>query len=144
MPLQVPKMTPNPYRKEKSPNRHVALKSQDGYFCVVDSLLYDFLAYYDWFVQRNRKSDYFYTYLYKNGRKRKAYLHRLVAATPSGLVCHHIDRNSLNNTRGNLRNMTRKEHHNLHSKDTLIVKFEDTVNHVNSTSQTGPNLPKSF
>ena len=42
-------------------------------------------------------------------------MHRLVAGTPPGQVCHHINGDTLDNRRINLRNMTLFDHTKMHS-----------------------------
>lgn len=41
-------------------------------------------------------------------------MHRLVANTPPGEVCHHLNKNSLDNRRGNLLNQIPLHHAQLH------------------------------
>lgn len=40
------------------------------------------------------------------GKRKKIYMHRVVANTPDGMECDHIDRDTLNNLPENLRNCT--------------------------------------
>jgi hypothetical protein len=47
--------------------------------------------------------------MHDRGKHWLIYMHREVNQTPDGLVTDHIDRNKLNNTRGNLRSVTHKE-----------------------------------
>ena len=117
-------MTANPYRLRNEPNKPVKLITHDGHTCIVDSYMFDLLNYMSWQCERTRSSYYAYTYLWRHGRKRKVWMHRLVAFTPASQVCHHVNRDSLNNCRCNLRNMTREEHHAIHNQDTVILKFQ--------------------
>lgn len=50
-------------------------------------------------------------------------MHRFVARTPFGLVCHHDNRNSLDNRDENLENMTKQQHNLLHANNGVLVKF---------------------
>jgi len=50
-------------------------------------------------------------------------MHRLVAHTPKGMVTHHRNRNTLDNRRANLINLSPKQHHALHQNHSLLIKF---------------------
>ena len=52
-------------------------------------------------------------------------MHRLIAKTHYDMICHHRNRNSLDNRRANLVNMPKDDHHRLHGNDNLIVKYAD-------------------
>ena len=45
----------------------------------------------------------------QEGRKKIISMHRIINRTPSGFITDHIDRNTLNNTRKNLRTVTRSQ-----------------------------------
>lgn len=53
-------------------------------------------------------------------------MHRFIARTPFGMVCHHINQNSLDNRLINLVNMTKQEHERIHANNRITVKFERT------------------
>lgn len=99
------------------------LKIADGFDCIVDDLYFDFFHSLKWELIRNRKSWYARTTFKNTNLPRYIYMHRLVAQTPSGMVCHHINRNSLDNRSGNLVNMTKQAHHRLHENNSLTVKY---------------------
>ena len=52
---------------------------------------------------------YYYIQLYKNGKKQ--YLHRLIMGNPKGLVIDHINHNTLDNRKCNLRAVTPAENY---------------------------------
>lgn len=91
---------------------------------MVDDDLYDFFSTLTWDVVRWRRCWYARTSFKTTTLPRHVYMHRLVAKTPSDQVPHHKDRNSLNNTRANLANMSKHDHHRLHENDTLTVKYD--------------------
>lgn len=62
----------------------------------------------------SHKLGYLFVYLYRNGKKHKRYIHRLimesfVSACPDGMECRHLDGNPKNNNVGNLKWGTRRE-----------------------------------
>ncbi|WP_028400506.1 HNH endonuclease signature motif containing protein [Ectobacillus panaciterrae] len=52
----------------------------------------------------------YYVAYKKKGKEKRIYLHRTVTHCPEDKQVHHIDSDGLNNTDGNLQNVTRKEH----------------------------------
>lgn len=51
-------------------------------------------------------------------------MHHLVLNCPFGYETHHKDENRVNNQRGNLENLTRKEHNKIHGRSTKeLCKF---------------------
>lgn len=64
-----------------------------------------------------------------NGKRTTIRLHRLIMDTPDDLLCDHIDRDTLNNRRSNLRNVT--EVVNLNNKGV----YKNTSSGVKGVSQ---------
>ncbi len=93
---------------------------------IVDADLFDDLNHYAWSAVRYQKSYYARTLHTPENPKRGFSMHRLVARTPANCVCHHRNRNSLDNRRANLVNMTRRDHNSLHRNETLSILFQDT------------------
>ena len=97
------------HRKTKIVNRPSVTQPVDGDIrfipltqgkvAVVDAADYDWLRQYKWYA--NKKSAGFYACTHKSYRL--LYMHRLITDAPAELVVDHIDRNSLNNRRSNLR-----------------------------------------
>lgn len=70
-----------------------------GMFAVVDDDLYDFVNQWKWYYKEG--------YAVRTDRNKETIpMHRVIADTPLGLECDHIDRDKLNNQRSNLRNCT--------------------------------------
>lgn len=92
--------------------------------CIVDADLLTFLKIFTWYPTKTRKCWYACAMLGEPHHHRRISMHRLIAMTPRGQVCHHRDRNSLNNTKSNLVNMTQEDHKFLHLNNRLSVKFE--------------------
>lgn len=72
------------------------------------------LRRYRWWVQVSNGGPYAYTWARDAGGRiasprRKIYMHRLVAQTPPGLEADHRNRDTLDNRRENLRNVSTLE-----------------------------------
>lgn len=81
-----------------------------GLFAVVDDDDYDFLMQWKWTALVAPRT--FYAYRRQRMTDRKyapVFMHRLLLATPEGMVTDHIDGDGLNNTRGNLRIATQRQ-----------------------------------
>jgi len=96
------------------------------YFAIVDPCYVKGLNHYRWFPRRFRKCVYAATRLGKDKNFRIMNMHRLIARTPFGMVCHHKNGNTLDNRRCNLENMTKKAHTQYHANNNLRKKFEKT------------------
>lgn len=97
----------------------------NGGYALVNPDTYEKYHTYPWYKVRFNKTWYAKAVI-KNGRRHDTvFLHRLVAKTPRGMVCHHDDRNGLNCLRSNLSNETKSYHHHLHMTDRVRIKFED-------------------
>lgn len=94
-----------------------------GKVAIVDDDRYDALMKFKWRAVRHKRSWYAKTTIYKNGKQIDISMHRFIAKTRIGFVPHHHNRNSLDNRRANLENMTRKNHDRLHANNKLLVRF---------------------
>jgi len=95
--------------------------------CIVDADLYDGLMRYKWRAVKSHRCWYAKTTVGKGADQCDISMHRLIAQTPRGLQCHHRNRNSLDNRRANLLNMTRRNHESLHRNNNVLVKFSEVV-----------------
>jgi hypothetical protein len=82
-----------------------------GQYAIVDATDYEWLSKYKWFATCSRRGRY---YAGRGVGGRILYMHRLIMNPPPGMVVHHIDGNSLNNRRSNLRICTREENTHNH------------------------------
>lgn len=94
-----------------------------GKVAIVDDDRYDALMKFKWRAVRHKRSWYAKTTIYKNGKQIDISMHRFIAKTRIGFVPHHHNRNSLDNRRANLENMTRKNHDRFHADDKIKIKF---------------------
>jgi len=65
-------------------------------------------------------------------------MHRMIAKTQRPQVCHHLNRNSLDNRKANLRNMDKFDHQLLHLTDNITIKFADKTSEKPADTQNAP------
>jgi len=82
------------------------------------------LLKFSWRAVQHKRSWYAKTTIVKNGRQIDISMHRFIARTAFGLVCHHDNRNSLDNRDENLINMSKKQHDLLHTLNNILIKYE--------------------
>lgn len=79
-----------------------------GYFTVVDDEDHEYLSQFKWRAENAHRADRFPIYATRGVRRQKnkterESMHRLVIGAKAGELVDHIDGDSLNNTRSNLR-----------------------------------------
>ena len=80
-----------------------------GRVALVDDADYEWLSAYRWHAHLSNKNWYARRKEVRDGKVVRVYMHRHIAGTPSGLQTDHIDGNSLNNCRANLRSATNSQ-----------------------------------
>ena len=87
-----------------------------GQYALVDESDYEYLNQWKWFAQKDCRSGAFYAvreaFSQRYGirrRQRAIRMHRQIAGDPEGMVVDHLDHNTLNNQRHNLRIATHSE-----------------------------------
>lgn len=95
-----------------------------GKIAIVSAYRLPALLKFSWRAVQHGRLWYAKTTIVKNGRQIDISMHRFIARTPWGQVCHHDNRNSLDNRDENLKNMTKKAHDLLHTLDSILIKFE--------------------
>ena len=98
----------------RSPTEPVHITLNHGLFALVDADLYSTLNQYKWKAVKSNHCWYAVRRAKKNEKGYYIRMHRQVAQTPTDMDCHHIDLNSLNNTRRNLSNLFPETHRLLH------------------------------
>jgi len=91
---------------------------------IIDADRFHLLQPFTWHTIRKQKSTYAYTISAAGTSTRKIWMHRFIARTPGDMICHHRNRNSLDNRRANLVNMDPHQHMLLHQNNSLSVKFD--------------------
>ncbi len=94
-------------------NRH-SIKLTNNKRAIVDPELYNELTRFTW---RAVKSGHCWYAVRREQRSGKVYnfkMHRVIARTPNGFVCHHKNGNPLDNRRINLDNMYPLDHQRHH------------------------------
>lgn len=92
-------------------------------FAIVDADLYDGLMKYKWRAVQGQRCWYAKTTVGKGDNQCELSMHRLIMRTPRAQQCHHRNRNSLDNRRRNLVNMTRGDHMAEHRINTLRIQY---------------------
>jgi len=79
-----------------------------GKFAIVDPEDYPRIAKYKWFLTKSPTSSYAARWqrLHAKGPRKKIWMHHQVIHIPKHMVCDHINRNSLDNRKANLRPAT--------------------------------------
>jgi len=76
-----------------------------GQSSLVDDEDFEFLNQFKWYAHWSRHNKAYYAT--RKGQKQKHILmHRFLMKTPDGMVCDHINHNTLDNQKRNLRNCT--------------------------------------
>ena len=84
---------------------------ETGFVALVDDGDYEFLNQWKWAYTKSRKKYYASRNGYVSGKKKTIFMHRLILNTPDGMETDHIDGDSLNNQRSNLRIVTPQQNH---------------------------------
>lgn len=101
----------------------IQLPLNDGFSVIIDLVDINLVLKYKWRVVKYQRSYYARSNFLQNGKTHSVSMHRLLGQTKAAQICHHRNRNTLDNRRSNLLNLTKKEHHFLHLNDTLIIKY---------------------
>ncbi len=88
----------------------VEIPLQNDMVTLVDPSVFPIVSKFHWYAKKSRGKYYACTKVVKCGKVKFFRMHRVLALTPKGMICHHINWNSLDNRRENLQNMTHYEH----------------------------------
>lgn len=90
---------------------------------IVDDDLYPGLMKFHWYAFQRHRSWYARTTIRNGDHVFHINMHRLVAKTEFGMVCHHVNGNTLDNRRSNLQNMTKTNHNTYHANNKIHRVF---------------------
>ena len=84
------------------------IKLTRGLFATVDDHNFEWLSQWKWCALKPNKRIGFYAVRkdYSGEEPKLIYMHRVIAKTPAGLICDHINHDTLCNLEENLRNVT--------------------------------------
>ena len=91
-----------------------------GFVALVDDADYEHLSQWKWYAARITRTNPAIAVRSetrpKQKRRRRVFMHRLIMNTPPGLVTDHLNHQTLDNRRENLRVCTQKENGTNHTK----------------------------
>lgn len=93
-------------------------------FAIVDDCKYDALVKFKWRAVQHRRGYYARASFLRDGRKISISMHRFIAQTPFGMVCHHLNLNSLDNRRSNLLNCSKRYHDKFHADNNILIQYD--------------------
>lgn len=82
--------------------KYIKLKS--GERVLVDNIDFPYLSKYKWHIVKQRRGRYCYAIRREQETKKIIFMHRQILKTPKGVQVDHINHNTLNNCRRNIRN----------------------------------------
>lgn len=102
--------------KLEKPTRQnsLVIELTKGKTAIVDRVVNDYLFECVWVAVKWNFRWYAYSWKKKDGSRSRIAMHRLIAQTPPSEICHHLNKNSLDNRKANLLNMTPRAHRQLH------------------------------
>jgi len=99
------------------------IKLTQGKACIVDPDRLEALKKFTWRAVQAKRSWYAKADIQTKNGKVTICMHRFIAQTHFGDVCHHINGNSLDNRKSNLINMSKKEHDLHHKNNKILIKY---------------------
>jgi len=111
--------------EQQNPNYRTIPLTQ-GKIAIVDAERYDALMKFSWRAVRAKHNWYAKANSKDPKKPWTISMHRFIARTPSGMVTHHINGNSLDNRKINLENQSKLQHTQYHANNSIRRKFETT------------------
>jgi hypothetical protein len=96
-----------------------------GQVAIVDDEDFEYLSQWKWYANFHKKYGKYYARA-NIGNGKKVQLHRLIVKCPKGFEVDHINHNTLDNTKGNLRIVTKSQN-----------QMNATINSVNKVGMKG-------
>ena len=102
----------------------MTLELNDGHTVIFDADQAHLVNGFVWVAYKRHRSWYAGCRQRKGSKVHIVWMHRVLAATPFGLICHHRNRNTMDNRRKNFLNMPCRQHQLLHQNNSLQVKTD--------------------
>ena len=83
---------------------------------IIDAEDFLELSKYHWRLKRSYNCYYAVARCRHHGKTMEIKMHRLIAKTPAGYECHHINHDTLDNRKSNLQNLSKNAHLCAHGK----------------------------
>lgn len=83
---------------------------QEPFYVLVSPHRYDYLIQFHWYAKKSNSQWYACLKMTDGKHVWFVRMHRVIANTPLELICHHINRKTLDNRDDNLQNMSWFEH----------------------------------
>lgn len=89
------------------------IRLTQGFICVVSNTDFNWLSKYNWRITRSKGKNRKFgePYACTTINKKKIYMHRLIMKNPVKQIVDHINNQTLDNRRENLRIVSHKENH---------------------------------
>ena len=87
----------------------MVITTSSGYEALIDDEDWDKIKDFAWHINKRGTNLYVVSSKFKNGKRENYKLHRLLLSAPPGMQVDHIDGNSLNNHKSNLRLCTNQQ-----------------------------------
>lgn len=100
--------------EDPTPQNSLVVDLTQGKSAIVDIDVTPLVWEYRWRAIKWNFRWYAYSTKRRDGTPALIAMHRLIAKTPPGQICHHLNRNSLDNRLSNLMNLTNRLHGQLH------------------------------
>jgi len=96
----------------------------DGKIAIIDTEDLPRVQNYKWRAVKSSRLWYAKTTVGTKPNQVDLSLHRMIARTKPHEVCHHKNRNSMDNRKSNLENMDKKAHSSMHTLNNLIIQYK--------------------
>lgn len=93
--------------------------------CFIDTVDIIRIINYKWRAVKSHRCWYAKTTVGKPGNQFDLSMHRMIARAGRNQQTHHRNRNSLDNRKANLLNMSRNSHMLTHRNNRLLIKFDE-------------------
>jgi len=94
----------------KPPANSKIIIARGGYQVIVDAELYDTLNQFKWFLKKSSHRFYVCRRKIIRGKTFTIRMHRQITKCPSWMIVHHINQDTLDNRRANLKVISQREH----------------------------------